>query len=313
MSGPHPKSPAWYPDPDILPGSKRVLRYWDGRHWTDRRRPVPVLAPMEIDGSLISPTARALDGPARTIGLPAPAAEVSASRDGPSGRADTIDRPTGAEVHEIDMAPTSGSGRGIPPEPPEMGGGGGGGGGGDSGSGGGSTRRRRKWWLIAGVAVLAALAVTLAGQAMRPPSPGPRVLTDSHFVKLANDECARTLPDLRPPDGGPFGSAVSPTLVASQIDKAAGGLDALANRLAAFPAAAVDKPHIATWLDGWYRYDIIGHQYADYLRQHGASGKAPPVLKSAATLAKAADSFARANGLGGCLFAFAYNPDPSQF
>ena len=53
--------------------------------------------------------------------------------------------------------------------------------------------------LFAGVAVLAAVAVGIAGEAMRPKSPGRRVLTDAGYVKLANAECARTLPDLRPP------------------------------------------------------------------------------------------------------------------
>jgi hypothetical protein len=313
MTNPRPKSPGWYPDPDILPGSKGVLRYWNGRHWTDRRRPVPVLGPMDIRGPLFSPPPRALDGPGRGAELPARAAEITASRDGPAGRADTLDRPTGAAMDGGDMAPSSGDGRGIPPPPPGRGGGGGDGHDDDALPAPSGTRRRRKWWLIGGLAVLAAVAVTLAGEAMRPPSPGPRVLTDAHFVRLANDECAKTLPTLRPPDGGPFGSAVSPTLVASQIDKAAVGLDALADRLAAFPAAEIDRPHITTWLDGWRQYDAIGHQYAEYLRQHGASGKAPTMLKSAAGLAKTADNFARANGLDGCLFAFAYNPDPSQF
>jgi hypothetical protein len=148
---------------------------------------------------------------------------------------------------------------------------------------------------------------------MRPPSPGPRVLTDTQFVKLANANCAKTLPTLRPPDGGEIPPAVTPVNAAAQIDKAATGLDDLANRLAALPAAAVDQPHIAAWLDDWHRYDAVGHQYANFLRQHGATSKAPPMLKTGADVAKSADNFARANGLVDCLFAFTYVPDPSQF
>jgi hypothetical protein len=165
---------------------------------------------------------------------------------------------------------------------------------------------------LAAAAVVAALATVLVGEALRPPSPGPRVLTDNHFIQLANNECARSLPDLRPPDGGPMGSAVSPTQVADQIDKAAVGLDALADRLAALPAADVDRPHIAAWVSDWHQYDAIGHQYATYLRLHGATGKAPAMLTTGTSLARTIDNFTRANGLGGCEFSFTYNPDPSQ-
>ena len=148
---------------------------------------------------------------------------------------------------------------------------------------------------------------------MQPPSPGPRVLTDAQFVKAANTDCAKTMPTLRPAYGGPFGSAVSPTQVAVQIDAAASGLDQLADRLSALPAADADRPHIASWLDLWHQYDAAGHQYADYLRQHGATNKAPPMLATAARVAKSADNFARANGLRACEFNFNYNPDPSEF
>jgi hypothetical protein len=316
MVGPRPKSPGWYTDPDIVPGSTGPLRYWNGRQWTDRRRPRPILADLDLRGPLALPVRRALEGPVRAVAeLPAPAAEVAATRDAPSGRAETIERPTGTERHGIELSPSTGGGSGVPPRLPGPGGGGGGGDGADDGSSDPSirSRRRKKWWFVAALAVVAALAATLAGESLRPPSPGPRVLTDSNFVKLANNECARTMPDLRPPDGGPMGSAVSPTKVADQADQAATGLDALANRLAALPAAAVDQPHIASWLDGWHQYAAVGRQYADYLRQHGASGQAPAVLNTGATLAKTSDNFARANGLDGCLFAFAYNPDPSQF
>ncbi len=226
-----------------------------------------------------------------------------------------MDRPTEADGVGVEMPTSAGRVGGTPPHVPEVGGGGSGGGGEGGGEpdGAARTRKRRKWWVFAGVAVLCALAVTVAGQAMRPPSPGPRVLTDGRFVRLANDDCARTMPTLRPPDGGPFGSQVTPAKAADQIDRAAAGLDDLANRLANLPAAPPDQPHIAAWLDGWHRYDAVGHQYADHLRKHGATGKAPAVLKTGADLAKRVDNFARANGLGACLFAFAYTPDPSQF
>ncbi len=315
MTPARPKAPAWYPDPDIHPGSKSVLRYWNGRHWTDRRRPAPILTTLDLQGPFGVPLPAALEGPVRTADLRAPAAEVSATRDAPTGLVEPIDRPTTAEGRRVELPTSSGGGRGTPPRPPELGGGGGGGGEGGDGGADRETgiRRRRKWWFFAAAAVVAALAMILVGQALRPASPGPRVLTDNHFIQLANNECARSLPDLRPPDGGPFGSAVGPTQVADQIDKAAAGLDALADRLAALPAAEVDRPHIAAWLDGWHQYDDIGRQYAAHLRLHGATGKAPAMLKTGTYLARTVDNFTRANGLGGCEFSFNYNPDPSQF
>ena len=320
MAGPRPQSPGWYPDPDIHPGSRSFLRYWTGSHWTERRRPTPILTTLDLAGPIGAPQTRSLEGPARTAELPAPAAEVSATRDLGS-RPDTGDRSGIADRHQDEIPTLASGGRGVPPEPPDPTGGGDGrggagdGGAGDAGASGGraKTRKRRRWWLAAAVAVVAALAVALAGEAMRPASPGPRVLTDASFIKAANAECAKSLPALRPPDGGPFGSAVTPANAAKQIDTAASGLDDLANRLAALPAAAADQPHIAGWLDGWHRYDAIGHQYADFLRQHGATKNPPAMLKTGADLAKASDNFSRANGLGACLFAFAYNPDPSQF
>jgi len=315
MPAPRPKSPGWYPEPDILPGSRRTLRYWNGRHWTDRRRPVPVLANLDLVSGMGVPHLRALEGPARIAELPAPAAEISATREAPAGLTDRPERTGPADVRGADLPKAPGGGRGVPPEPPEPGGGGGGGGGHEEGEGVGAaaTKRRKKWWVFAGVAVLAAVAVALAGQAMRPKPAGPRVLTDGTFVRAANVECAKTLPTLRPPDGGPLGSKVTPAQAADQIDKAAVGLDDLATRLGALPSVDVDRPHIAGWLDDWHRYAVTGHDYATDLRLHGAAGKPPAVLATAAGLAKSADHFSRANGLGNCLFAFPYNPDPSQF
>jgi hypothetical protein len=313
MTASRPKGPGWYPDPDILPGA-HGLRYWNGRQWTDRRRAALILTTLHLDGPFGMPVPRSLEGPVRTADLPAPAAEVSATRDAPTGLGDPILRPTGVEGRAIDLQTAGGGGRGTPPQPPNPGGNGGGGDGdGGHGEGRSRTRQWRKWWFFAAAAVIAALAVAFVGEALRPPSPGPRVLTDSHFVKLANDLCAKTLPNLRPPDAGPMGSALSPTVVAAQIDQAAQGLDVLANQLAALPAAPVDQPHIAGWLGAWRQYNAIGHQYAAELRSHPATGKAPPVLQTGVRLATTIDNFARANGLTGCEFSFSYNPDPSQF
>jgi len=315
MAGSLPKSPGWYPDPDILPGSPSSLRYWNGRHWTDRRRPTPILTTMKFGGAASGPLPRALEGPARPAELPAPAAEVSAVRDGPGGRADTLDRPATAEVRDVELPTSAGGGRSGPPPPPEMGGGGGGddGRGGDKPSpdGGARIRSRRKWWLLAAVGVLCAVLATLAGEAMMPKSPGPRVVTDTQWVKSANTLCANTLPTLRPADGGAFGSLVTPVQVANDIDQAATGLDKLANQLAALPIIATDKPYVTTWLNEWRQYDAIGRQYAASLRA-GLTKKAPPILGTGDNLAKEADDFAAANDLKSCNFTYVDTSDASD-
>ena len=167
------------------------------------------------------------------------------------------------------------------------------------------------WFLISGVAVLAAVAVGIAGEAMRPKSPGPRVLTDGAFVKAANRQCDATLPGLRPQDSGPFGTAVTPAQTADQIDQAAAGLDKLAGQLRIVPASPADQPHIDGWLDGWHRYASLGRQYAAFLRQHGSANPGP-LLAASVNAAKAADNFALANGLKSCTFFVVPQPDPSN-
>jgi hypothetical protein len=315
MTGQRPKSPGWYPDPDIHPGSSRTLRYWNGRHWTDRRRPSPHLRDFVLDDAG-RPEVQALEGPARTVELPALAGEMSTgTREGPSGRSDTRDRSTSSDVHGLDLPLATGQGA-IPPLPPAKSTGGGDGSGDDGSAGAGKagkTKRLRRWLFFSVAAVLAAVAVILAGEAMRPPPVGPRVLTDNRFVTLANTDCATTLPTLRPPDGGQMPSAITPAQAAAQADKAATGLDALADQLAAIPAAAADKAHINGWLDGWHQYAAIGHQFAADLRLHGAGGKEPPYLTTAAQLSTASDRFSQANGLTKCLFAYAYQANPSDF
>jgi len=324
MTGARPQSPGWYPDPDILPDRSRTLRYWDGTGWTERRRPVPVTGRLNLGPVAGLHQAQALEGPARAPELPAPAAEVSATREGPIARTDGLNRGAGTDQVGADLPVAPAGGQAQPPEPPRLGGGGGDGGGssgsgsGESGGGGtgpAATGRplRRKWWFVAAVAVVAATGVLVTAQAMRPPSFGPRVLTDSGFVQAANTECARTIPTLRPTDGGPLGSFTTPVQAADQIDRAAQGLDDLANRLAALPAADADRPHINAWLDGWHGYDNIGHMYASYLRAHGTPDKQPPFLAGAAQLARTVDAFAQANGLKGCAFTFIFVADPSQF
>jgi hypothetical protein len=160
---------------------------------------------------------------------------------------------------------------------------------------------RRRWFVLAGIAVLGAVALGAAMEAIRAPSPGPRVLTDAAYVTAANRLCRATLPGLRPPDNGPFGAIVTPAQTADRIDQVAASIDQLASRLRAVPATPADRPHITGWLDLWSRYTSDGRAYANFVRQHGV--KSPGhILDSSSRDQHAADNFALANGLSDCTF-----------
>jgi hypothetical protein len=281
-SGPHEggRPPGWYADPDRA----EAIRYWNGSRWTDRRRPWPAWSRPAIAPNAASP------------------APATAAREGTTSGASSEVPVSGASP------PKEFQGGGLPPrEPPETGGGGGG-----DGSEGSRppAPSRRKWWLIAGIAVVAAVAVVVGGEALRPASHGPRVLTDTRFVQQANDACAGTIPGLRPPQNGPFGTTITPSQAAGQIDHAAAGIDALARRLRALPVGAADRPRVVGWLAGWQRYTAAGRAYASFLRQHGNEDPGH-LLDDGVRQARVADDFALANGLKSCTFSFTPQPDPS--
>jgi len=165
--------------------------------------------------------------------------------------------------------------------------------------------------LLVAAALAGTIAVGAAGEAARPKGPGPGVLTDSRYVRLANAECSATLPGLRPADSGPFGQAIPPVQTAAQIDRAAAGLDSLADRLRALPASGGDVPHVEAWLEGWHRYAERGRQYAIFLRERGNANPGS-LLADSVSEARAADDFALANKLGSCAFFATPQPDPSN-
>jgi len=267
-----------------------MLRYWNGTSWTEQRRLWPAWS---IDSSRDPAVTEKLTTPAG--GVTTGVASVPGRMSSPEGNT-----PVGSQT---------GAGSGGSAGPGQ--------GGGDDGNGGDEssgppTGSRRKWWLVGGIAALAAILVVVAGEAFRPASPGPRVLVDARFVQQANQACANTLPGLRPPATGPFGSTVTPTQAADGIDRAADGLDALAGRLAALPAADVDRSHIDGWLAGWGRYTALGRQYAAFLRQHGNGQPPDPLIRDSRHEASLEARFAMANGLKRCTFSFTPQPDPQN-
>ncbi len=301
---PSARRPAWYPDPD----RPDRLRYWDGSRWADRRRPRPRWS---TDGPPVLPVSEpsALEGPARTVELPAPATGRGSTRQvGPSSPT-TADTAPGVPS-PADGPPPPPHPAGRPPGPP---GGPSGSGGGDEGGGGGRPRGgRRRWLVLTAVAVLATGMVWVVGKALVPAAHGPRVVNDRHFISLANAQCSKTLPTLRPAEEGPLGTPVTPAQAADGADKAADGMVQLADSLRSLPADPAARPYIDSWLDGWLRYAGLGHQWATFIRQHPTTVKpSPPLLAGIAHEASNEENFALANGLSACSFVATPTVDPS--
>jgi hypothetical protein len=149
---------------------------------------------------------------------------------------------------------------------------------------------------------------------MQPKPVGHRALIDSNYIHLANAACQKTMPGLRPPDTGPFGQVDTPAQTATQIEKAASGLDGLTATLRSLPMAAPDRAPINTWLDGWNRYIAFGRSYAAFLRTHpNANDNPTSLITDSVNQAKASDHFALANGLNRCaLFATPRPTDPTS-
>jgi hypothetical protein len=98
---------------------------------------------------------------------------------------------------------------------------------------------------------------------------------------------------------------------ATQIERAAAGLDSLAYRLRALPVSGGDVPHLEAWLGGWHRYAELGRQYAVFLRERGNANPGS-LLTDSVLEARKADDFALANKLGACAFFATPQPDPSN-
>jgi hypothetical protein len=129
---------------------------------------------------------------------------------------------------------------------------------------------------------------------------GPRVLTDTGFVTAANRRCGPAIAALRPPDST-GGKAPTNAQVADRVDEVATGLGRLAGELRAIPAAPADQPPIAAWLDDWDRYTAVGHRFAAAVRARDQNAQAR-IGGEGDRWQRAADRFARANGLSRCEF-----------
>jgi hypothetical protein len=161
-------------------------------------------------------------------------------------------------------------------------------------------RRRTSWIFFTCVAVVALIAFA-AYRFLKPPSDGPRVITEKPFLTAANQMCRDTLPTLRPPTTT-SGAVISPAQTADDARVAADGIARLAARLGVIPIDNVDQDTARrAWLADWQLYAFIGQKYADLLK----AGKVADAQREARTGIPAytrADKFSRANGLSSCQF-----------
>jgi hypothetical protein len=133
------------------------------------------------------------------------------------------------------------------------------------------------------------------------PSP---TIHDAAFVRRANTLCKAQLPALRaqkePSDI--FGSTPknNRSATAEQVERAADGLDHVADQLGALPLRAADQSEVAGWLEEWANYTGIGRRYAAALRTERDS-----VITSIARDAEAPvhriARFAHANRIDDCV------------
>lgn len=155
----------------------------------------------------------------------------------------------------------------------------------------------RRWLIVAGAVAVIVVAAVLS---LPRHDDGPRVIADRSFVAAANTRCKETLASLRPPF---IGEGKSPTQqeIADNVDHVADGLHDLAGQLQALPVSAADEPHVAAWMADWARYIDVGHRYAAALRTDDQRQQLA-VSREGDQAQRAADRFARANGISKCQF-----------
>lgn len=162
------------------------------------------------------------------------------------------------------------------------------------------------------VAAVAMLAMVVGFGVARPPGYSQWLLSDQSFISRANAVCRASLPGLRTAGQVAMTTSGPAPPTPTALDVQAGGVDALANQLAALPINASDKSHVDGWLTGWHNWASDQRAYAGYVSSHpgsafasvaagaNASSKANQLQAMAKVEAAAADHFAIANGLVYC-------------
>jgi hypothetical protein len=150
------------------------------------------------------------------------------------------------------------------------------------------------------IAGLLAASVLGGACASRPDA----TIHDAAYVRRANALCKDQLPDLRAKKEKTdvFGrtSKTDRADTAAKVEKAADGLDKLAEELGALPLRSQDQPEVAAWLEEWANYTGTGRRYAAALRTERDS-----VITSIAREAEPSvhniAHFARANKIDECV------------
>lgn len=165
---------------------------------------------------------------------------------------------------------------------------------------------RRRWVapLLVALGVLGLGA--FVGSLLRGGGPPPRTIADRAFAQAASEACARRLPALRPTttvqddDLTREEALAYDRRVATEVERAATGIDGLADELGALPVAEADRVAVARWVDDWRAFAAVGHRYADAARR-GDGQAVARVEREAGAPAERIYRFAAGNDADACV------------
>ncbi len=162
---------------------------------------------------------------------------------------------------------------------------------------------KRKWYLLAGGALLFALAVISVPAWLGPDIDIPsQTVRDAVYASRADALCKAALAKLRVDRPESREDNGTPEQFAARIDKAADGLAAVAGDLRGIPTAtAADGAQIDGWLDDWDAYIALGHQFADTI-EAGQAKRGQEISADSQTLAKRIFGFSKGNDMPSCVF-----------
>lgn len=156
---------------------------------------------------------------------------------------------------------------------------------------------RRRYWVLAALVVAVVYFVTV--QANREPRP-PRTIADTAFARNAAALCADTVPGLRAQPDQNRREERNERATADRVERAAAGLEELAEEIEGLPVKATDRAEVAAWLDAWREYITAGRRYADAVRTGDADAFSAQAEASRASLNRIG-RFARANHIDACI------------
>jgi hypothetical protein len=149
--------------------------------------------------------------------------------------------------------------------------------------------------------VLALIIATVWWTGNRRP---PRTIGDRQFAAQANAVCARELPSLRPAEKGrQQNSKVDRPAPkeAIKVERAAIGLEVVAQHLGAIPVREADAAKVRAWIADWVRYAKVGHTYAGVLRKGDDPARFTKAASEGNAVVHRIARFARGNHIDDCV------------